>query len=129
MGTVAAVVGEHRMDRVRDRCDQPPQEVGGGLAADLLVQLDEGELSGAVDGHDHVQLALLGAQFGDVDVEVADRVGLERLPGGLLGLDGQAGDVAPLEQPMQRRAGQVRDPGTGPGPPAARTGSHQAAAA
>jgi hypothetical protein len=46
------------------------------------VQLGKGELGGAVDGNEEVELALLGPHLGDVDVEVADRVGLEaRAPG------------------------------------------------
>jgi hypothetical protein len=35
------------------------------------VQLGEGELAGAVDGDEQVELALLGADLGDVEVEVA----------------------------------------------------------
>jgi hypothetical protein len=43
----------------------------------LSAKLDEGELRGAVDSDEHVQLALLGPDLGNVDVEVADRVALE----------------------------------------------------
>jgi hypothetical protein len=39
-------------------------------------QLDEGELAGAVDADIKVQLAFGCAHLGDVDVEVADGVGL-----------------------------------------------------
>ena len=65
------------MDLVGHGGDEVAQEVGGGTARDLLVQFDEGELGRAVDRHEQVELALGGADFGDVDVEVADRVGLE----------------------------------------------------
>lgn len=41
------------------------------------MQFDEGELRGSVDGDEHVQLTLFGAHFGNVDVEVADRIALE----------------------------------------------------
>lgn len=44
------------------------------------MQFDEGKLRGAVDGNEHVQLALFGAHLGNVDVEVADRVALSSLP-------------------------------------------------
>jgi hypothetical protein len=47
------------------------------------VQLDKGELTGAVDGHEQVEPALLGMHLGDVDMEEADRVGFEA---GALGL-------------------------------------------
>jgi len=43
------------------------------------VELDMGELRHAVDGQDHVRLALGGAELGAVDVDVADLGFLERL--------------------------------------------------
>lgn len=42
------------------------------------MKLNEGELARAVDGNEQVELALFGADLCDVDVEVADRVGLKR---------------------------------------------------
>jgi hypothetical protein len=42
------------------------------------MQLGEGELAGPVDGDKQMKLALLGSDLGDVDVEEADGVGLER---------------------------------------------------
>ncbi len=68
------------MHLVGDRLGQSLQEVGGNLAGDPFMQLDEGELTRAVDGHQHVELALFGPHFSDVDVEVADRISLEGLP-------------------------------------------------
>jgi hypothetical protein len=41
------------------------------------VHLDEGELRGSVDGDDEVELALRSSNFGDVDMKLADRIGLE----------------------------------------------------
>ena len=71
---------------------------GGGL----LMQFDEGELRGAVDGDEHVQLALLGPHLGDVDVEVADRIGLELLLRRLVAFDiGQAADAVALQTAVQ----------------------------
>ena len=80
---VRAVVGQHGVDLVGDGRGEGPQEVGGDAAGGLLVQLDEGELGRAVDGHEEIELALLGPDLGDVDVEEADRVALEL---GLFGL-------------------------------------------
>ena len=66
------------------------------------MQLDEGELGRVVDGDEHVKLSLLGADFGDVDVDVADWVGLEAFLGGLLAIGvGQAGDAMALQAAMQ----------------------------
>ena len=43
-GEVGSVVGEDGVDLIRDGGDQAAQEVPGGAARHLLVQLDEGEL-------------------------------------------------------------------------------------
>jgi hypothetical protein len=59
-----------------------------------------------------VEFALLGSDLGDVDVEVADRVGLEALAGRLVAIGlGEARDAVAHEAAMQRRARQVRDAG------------------
>ena len=47
----------------------------------LLVQFDESELRGSVDRDDEIELALRGSNLGDVYMEIADRVGLELVPG------------------------------------------------
>jgi len=44
------------------------------------VKLDKGELGGAVDRDEQIELALFGADLGEIDVEVADGVGLELTP-------------------------------------------------
>jgi hypothetical protein len=41
------------------------------------VQLSEDELRRPINGHEEVELALLSANLGNVEVEVADRVMLE----------------------------------------------------
>jgi hypothetical protein len=49
-----------------------------------------------------VQLTLFGADLGDVDVEIAERVALEGLLGGLVAGDlGQPADAVPLEAAVQ----------------------------
>ena len=74
------------------------------------MDLDEGELGVAVDGHQQVELALFRADFGDVDVEVADRISLELLAPGAVALHvRQTRDPMPLQTTVQRRAGQLRD--------------------
>lgn len=98
-GEVGPVVGQHRVQRVRDDFDQPPQEFGGGSTADALMQFDGGELARAVDSHGHQELALFGPDLGSIDVEVADRIGLKGLASDLVAVDRrQAGDVVPLKQ-------------------------------
>ena len=65
------------MDLIGDRFDEVQQEVCRNPPCGLLMQLSEGELRGPIDGDEEIEPALRGAYFGDVDVEVADRVGLE----------------------------------------------------
>ena len=67
-GEVGSVVGEDGMDPVRDRGDQAAQEVPGGAARHLLVELDKGELRRSVDGDEQVELALPSSNLGDVDI-------------------------------------------------------------
>jgi hypothetical protein len=97
------------VDAVGHGLDEGVQEVGRDPAGGLLVQPGEGELAGAVDGHEQVQLALLGADLGDVEVEVAERVGLEALPDRAAALGwGQAGDAVPDEAAVQAGAREAR---------------------
>src|ERR1700678_1030202 len=109
-GEVGSVVGEDGMDLVGDGGDQAAQEVSGSLARPLLVHLDEGELRRSVDGDDEVELALRGSNLGDVDMEIADRIGLEFPYGGGFAFDlRQPGDPMASQTPMKGRARQVRD--------------------
>ena len=109
-GEVGSVVGQHRVDLVGDGGDQAAQEVCRGAARDLLVQFDEGELGRSVDRDEQVELALRRSDFGDVDMEVADRIGLEFAFGRGFAFDlRQSGDAVALQAAMQGRARQVRD--------------------
>jgi len=59
-----------------------------------------------------IEFALLGAHRGDIDMEVADGILLELLPGWLIPLDiGQAADAVTLETTVQGRTGQARHGG------------------
>ena len=100
------------MGLVRDGGGQAAQEVPCGAARHLLVHLDEGELRRSVDGDDEGELALRSSNLGDVDMEIADRIGLEFAFGAGLAFDlGQPGDPVALQTPVKRRAGQMRDGG------------------
>lgn len=109
-----------RMDQTSAICgyclahgnDQRSEEVGDDTASGFRVQFCKSELAGTVDGHEEIELALLGAPFCDVDVEVADRVLFELFPGRLVTLHfGQAADAVALEAAMQvtSRRGVVED--------------------
>ena len=67
---------------------------GGGQFPGLLVQLDVSEPGGAVDADEKIQFAFCGLNLSNINVEVAQRIGLELLLGGLVALDlGEARDV------------------------------------
>jgi hypothetical protein len=102
IGEVRTIVGEHRVDPVGDGGGESPEEVAGDPAGGLLMQLDEGELARSVDGDEQIEPALLGMHLGDVEVEIADRVGLEARALGLVALDvRQASDAMALEAAVQ----------------------------
>ena len=92
IGEVGPVVGEDGVDLVGDGGDQAAQEVCSRFARHLLVQFDEGELRGPVDRDDEIELALSGSDLGEVDMEIADRIGLELAFGPRLRLRPAAGE-------------------------------------
>jgi len=109
-GEVHAVVGEHGMDLIGQGLDQRLEEVGRNPLRGLFVHLDEGELRGAVDRDQEIELALFGTHLGDIEMEVADRVGLEFLaPGTITVHIGKSGDAVPLQITVQRRPSQLGD--------------------
>src|SRR4051812_12556679 len=71
------IVGENRVDLVGNSRDQSFEEGRGGGPSRLPDQLHEGELAGAIDGDVKIELAFSGLDLRDVDVEIADRIGLE----------------------------------------------------
>lgn len=105
-----AVVGEHGMNPIRNSRDQRLQEGCGGSHVRTLDQFHESELGSAVDSHEEVELAFGGADFGQIDMEVADRIVLELLLSSLAAFDfRQPADAMPFQTAMQRRAGQMRN--------------------
>ncbi len=70
---------------------------GGGR---LLDQFDERKVQSTIDGNEHVRLTPPGAQFGNVEVEVADRLALECLLRWPLTIDIRQAD-APMMFPAE----------------------------
>jgi hypothetical protein len=100
------------MDVVWHGSDEGVQDVSGDTACGLLMQFDEGEFGHAVDGNQQIEPTLGGLDFGDVDVEVTERVGLEFAFARSGALDfGQPGDAMTLQAAVQRGPCQVRDGG------------------
>ena len=68
----------------------------------LLMQFDKGEFAGAVDGNEETEFALLSADLGNIDVEVAERVAFELASLGFIAVDiRQAGDAMASKAAMQ----------------------------
>jgi hypothetical protein len=73
------------------------------FADSLVDQLGDGELAGAVDADEQVELAFGSLNLGDIDVEEVDRVALEALSLRLVALNvRQTGYVMPLQAAVQR---------------------------
>ena len=102
VGEPDTVLGEYGVDAVRHSFNQHLQEQGSGGYVGALPQLDEGELGGAIDGHEYVELAFGAAQFGDIEMEKSDRVAAELLLGRLITFHfGQPADAVALQAVMQ----------------------------
>jgi hypothetical protein len=109
IGELDAVIGEHGVDPVRHRLDQGVEEGRGGFDVGPLDELGKSELGRAIHRDEKVELALGGADFGEIDVEVADGIGLELLlSGGKSALEfRQAADAVARQAPVQRRASKL----------------------
>lgn len=102
------VVGQHRVDPIGHGFDQYLQKGSRRQLGGAAIDTGEDQLRGAVDRDIEETLAAFVTQLGDIDVEVANLVGLELLR--LLPVSlGQARDAVALQAAMQRRARQVRD--------------------
>ena len=76
---------------------------GGGQFPGLLVQLDVSELGGTVDADEKIQFAFRRLNLSNINVEVAQRIGLERRLRGRVALDlGEARDVVALQAAVQQ---------------------------
>lgn len=78
VGELGAVVGKHGVHRLREAAQEALKEGGrgGGIAA--RMDLEEDEPSGSVDGDEGVALlAIEAGQMLDVDMDEADRLGIE----------------------------------------------------
>lgn len=83
--------------------DQGVQEGRRRPGIRFFDEVGESELRSPVDGDEQVQLAIRRAHFGDVDVEVADRIALEGLLARLVARHvGQAADAVSLQTTVQR---------------------------
>jgi hypothetical protein len=97
-----AVVGEDRMDGVRNSINEIVQELLRDGSCSPHVKFNIGKLAGSVDGHEEMELAFCGSDFGNVDMEVANRISLELLLRSLVAFDfRQPLDAMTLKAAMQ----------------------------
>ena len=79
IGKLNAVVSKHGVDVIRDRFDQIAKELRGCLGGSPLGKLCKSKLGSAINGHKEMELSFGALHFGDVDMEIADRIGFELL--------------------------------------------------
>jgi len=101
-GELDAVVGQDGVDLVGKRLDYPFQEGRRRGSSSLPDQLHDGEFARPINGDIEIELAFGGLNLGDIDVEIADGIGLEPFLGGLVALDlWQPGDAVARQAAMQ----------------------------
>jgi len=102
VGELDAIVGEHCVDVVRHRIHERFKEGSRSPHICLFDKLDHSELRGSVDGHEQVELAFGRSHLGQVDVEEANRIGVELLPARLIAFHlGQTADAMTFQTPMK----------------------------
>ena len=110
VGEVDAVISEHGVDAIWNGLDESFEEGGGSSHVGLFNQIHNNKLRGPVDRNEQVELAFGGPHLGQIDVEEADRIGIELLPLGFVAFDvRQPADAMTLQTTMQRRTSELRD--------------------
>ena len=110
LGELDAIVGEYRVDPIRDRIKQELQELPSCTPVRLINELRDGELACSVYAYKEIKLSFCGLHLGNIQMKVANGVSLETLSLRFVTLDvRQPRDAMPLQAPMQRRASQFRN--------------------
>lgn len=81
VGERDAIVGEESMDCIRHSSEKVAQELCRFHLSVLLLQLGIRERAGTVDRNKQREFSFLCSHFGNIEVEVADRILLELLLG------------------------------------------------
>lgn len=101
IGELDATVSEHDVELVGHRSNQGAEKGCCCHFPGLLCRSTKA--GGTVDGPEAIQLPLSRLNFSDINVNVADRAGLEPLPGRLFAFDvGQAAGIVPLQTAVRR---------------------------
>ena len=104
-----AVVRQNRVNSVGHVFDEPSEEVRCGPVSGPFVEFCKGELADPIDRNEQIQLALLGPDLREIDVDVPKRIRLE-LPTWRRALGvRQTADAVALEETVQRGSSEMRD--------------------
>ena len=82
-GELNAIVSENRVDFVRDGFNQGGQKGGRGHAVCFFSELGEGKFTGPIDCHEQEELSFLRLNLSNINVKIADGVGLNAFLAGL----------------------------------------------
>jgi hypothetical protein len=112
LGKLNAVVCQDRVNGVRNSGDQAAQEIFGHQARCLDMQFGVGKLRCPVNGDEKIEPTFTGLNLGNINMKVADGVGLECLFPELFSFNFRsAGDAMTLQTPMQGGSGETRNTG------------------
>ena len=101
-GELDAVVGQNRVDPIRNSLDQRFQERARRAPIRLLLKLGESQLGGSVDSDKEIQFALNTPDLGDINMKEPDRVPFEPFLGRFLAIDiRQPADPVALQAAVQ----------------------------
>jgi hypothetical protein len=104
VGELQAVVRQDGVDLLGYDVDEVTQELRRDGLDGLRVQLGIGKLAGAVNGDEQGEPAFFGTYFGNIDVEVSDRVSPELFLLGRVSFNlRQPTHAMALQTPMQGR--------------------------
>jgi hypothetical protein len=109
VGELPAVIGEHGVELVGDGGHQVAEELGGDHVVGFFVQLGIGKFTRPVNGDQQVELAFFRADLRDVDMDVAQGIGLELFLRRFLAFPiRHAVDAVPLQAAMESGSSQLR---------------------
>jgi hypothetical protein len=102
VGELDSVVGEYGVDAIRNCFDERFEEHRGVPRICFFDEFDHSEPRRSIDGHKQAEFTFGGSHLSQVDVEEADRIGVELLPSRRVVLDfGQAADAVTLQTTMK----------------------------
>ena len=82
-----AIIGQNSVNLVWHGLEHMLEKLPSGAPVSLFNELGHGELTGSVDSHEEVKLALSSLHLRNIDVEEPNRVAFEFLTPGLVPLD------------------------------------------